>query len=167
MKDEERYHIFNKLIDSIDIGTGYITEYDAQLHDYNGTILYQAEAKVIKEVGNQPGITISELAAQKDKTTSAYSQLIRKMKAKGWIEQKRNDQNNREYKLFLSEEGEKIFHGHQKFEEFCYRRTFSMLDEFSVEDLNIFIRIQEKLNESFRCDVEDSSKILKNLKKKD
>lgn len=161
MKEEERYIIFNKLIDVVDIGTHYITEYDAQLHDYNGTILYQAEAKVIKEVGTQPGITISELAMLKDKTTSAYSQLIRKMKAKGWIEQKRNDKNNREYKLFLTKEGEKIFQGHQKFEEFCYRRTFSMLDEFDMEDLKTFIRIQEKLNASFQLDVNDSSSILK------
>lgn len=165
MENEERYNIFNELIEAIDVAVGLITVYDGQLHDYNGTILYQAEAKTIKEVGNHPGITISELAVLRDKTTSAYSQLIRKIREKGWIEQKRNDKNNREYKLYLTEEGKKIYEGHQKFEDFCYRRTYHMLDEFSLEDIKKYIEIQEKLNTSFKMDVEDSSNVSKKIKK--
>lgn len=159
MENIERYSIFNKLIETMDIGIDYITTYDGQLHDYNGTILYQAEAKVINAVGNNPGITISELATKAEKSTSAYSQLIRKLRAKGWVKQERNDNNNREYNLFLTDDGKKIFEGHQKFEDYCYRRTYHMLDEFSEQDMENYIRIQEKLNASFKMDVEDSKKV--------
>jgi DNA-binding MarR family transcriptional regulator len=160
MENIERYSIFNKLIETMDTGIDYITTYDGQLHDYNGTILYQAEAKVINAVGNNPGITISELATQAEKSTSAYSQLIRKLRAKGWVKQERNDNNNREYNLFLTDDGKKIFEGHQKFEEYCYRRTYHMLDDFSEQDMENYIRIQEKLNDSFKMDVEDSKKVI-------
>lgn len=159
MKVIERYQLFGKLIDTLDLGVTYIEAYDAELHDYNGTILYQAEAKVIKGIGDKPGITVSELAVREDKTTSAYSQLIRKLRKKGWVRQERNDKNNREYNLFLTEEGQKIFEGHKLFEEKCYRRTFEMLDGFSEQDLNTYIKIQEKLNASFALDVEDSKEI--------
>ncbi len=164
MEQKERYGIFGRLIEAIDDGFRHMTVYDGQLHDYNGTILYQAEAKVICAVGQTPGITISELAARADKSTSAYSQLIRKLRAKGWVMQERNSQNNREYNLFLTEEGKKIFDGHQKFEEYCYQRTYHMLDAFSKEDLETYIRIQEKLNQAFKLDVEDSKAVNKKYK---
>ena len=59
--------------------------------------LYQAESQIIKAVGDQPGITASELSREFHKTNSACSQLIRKLKKKEWIRQERNEKNNREY----------------------------------------------------------------------
>ena len=127
--------------------------------------MYQAESQFIHKIGQEPGITITELAVYFDKTRSACSQLMRRMKDKGWLIQTRNSDNNREYNLHLTEEGQKIYNYHLQFGEACYRRSARMLDEFSEEELETYIRIQKKLNESFKLDVEESKMLQVNSSK--
>ena len=145
-----------KLIDEFDQGCDLTEEYDALLHNYNGTILFQAESQMIKMIGNHPGITASEISKSFGKTGSASSQLICKLKEKGWVRQERNQENNRLYNLYLTESGSEIYENHRQFEERCYQRTFHSLDRFSDEDLNTYIAIQRHLNATFHMDVEES-----------
>lgn len=156
MNDPERYQLFCKMMEVVDIGFDLMQEYDSQLHNYHGTILYQAESQMIKDIGDQPGITAATLAQQGEKSNSAYSQLTKKLKDKGWVRQERSEKNNREYRLYLTEEGNRIYLGHQRFEAFCYQRTFEMLDKFSVEELQTFVDVQAQLNKAFQIDVEES-----------
>ena len=108
MEEKTRYKLFLDMINEIDEASGLIEEYDSQLHDYNGVILYQAESQFIKLIGNNPGISAAECARIFNKTVSACSQLVKKLKKKGWITQERNEQNNRGYNLYLTEEGKVI-----------------------------------------------------------
>jgi len=156
IREKDRYALFCKMINILDEGFSYIAEYDSLLHDYNGVILFQAESQIIKAVGNKPGITASELSRIFNKTKSACSQLIRKLKKKGWIRQEINETNNREYKLYLTDEGKVIYVNHQQFEKSCYARTFQMLNEFSEEDMSIYIKVQQQLNKAFEMDVAES-----------
>jgi len=156
---ERRYEIYCEMIDQLDEGTRLINEYDALPHDYGAAVMYQAESQIIHLVGRNPGITASEIAVILKKTPSACSQLIRKMRKKEWIGQVRNEENNREYQLFLTESGKTIFEDHNRFEERCYRRSFENLSEFSDEELRTYIAIQKKLNETFAMDVEESKGI--------
>lgn len=103
-----------------------------------------------------PGITAREIAEVFKKTPSACFQLIRKLREKGWISQILNTENHREYRLFLTDSGKKIFRDHDAFEQRCYQRSFHRLDGFSEEDFKTYIAIQKCLNESFALDVEES-----------
>ncbi len=165
MKEKQRYSLFCDMIQELDNGCNLISEYDALLHDYNGVVLYQAEAQIIKLVGNSPGISAAECARTLKKTLSACSQLIKKLRAKGWIRQERNELNNRIYNLYLTEEGKEIYKKHRKFEENCYKRTFKLLEIFMEEELKTYIRIQKQLNKAFEMDVEDGREIIRNEKK--
>lgn len=156
MKDSEKYNLFLELIRSFDMGYSLVNEYNALLHDYNGVVLYQAESQFINKIGINPGITVTELASYFEKTISACSQLMRRMKNKGWLYQERNEENNREFKLYLTEEGKEIYRKHASFENACYQRTAKLLDNFSKEDLHTYIRIQDQLNAGFKLDVEES-----------
>lgn len=158
-KEERKYELFCEAIEQLDKATALINEYDALLHNYGGTLMYQAESQMIKAIGDNPGITAAELTEYFEKTASACSQLIRKLKAKGWAVQRRNESNCREYNLFLTPEGEKIYSAHKTFEETCYRRAFEMLEGISEGDLQAYIRIQEHLNEAFALDVKESKEI--------
>ena len=162
MKTGVNYQFFLEIIKQFDLGCKYVNDYNTLLHDYNGIVLYQAESQFINAIGKKPGITITELASFFDKTPSACSQLMRRMKNKGWLFQQRNNENNREFKLFLTEEGEQIYHCHQDFENRCYLRTASMLEGFTDEELMIYIKIQERLNAAFLQDVEESRHIAGN-----
>lgn len=155
MDEKSRYELYCQMIDALDCGVNLVEEYDAQLHDYNGVILYQAEAQIIKLVGNHPGITAAECAAILKKTVSACSQLIKKLRQKEWVVQERNETNNRLYNLYLTKEGKEIFKCQRIFEENCYQRTFSLLEQFSTEDLRTYLEIQNRINTGFAKDVED------------
>lgn len=165
MKNNVSYEIFLELLKQFDLGCKYVNDYNALLHDYNGVVLYQAESQFINAIGKKPGITITELALFFDKTPSACSQLMRRMKNKGWLYQQRNNENNREYKLFLTDEGERIYYNHQEFENRCYLRTLEMLDGFTDDELMTYIHIQERLNAAFALDVEESRHIAGNALK--
>lgn len=156
METDKRYGLFCELLEIMDEGFDYIEEYDSLLHNYNGTILFQAESQIIKAVGNQPGITASELARSFKKTNSACSQLIRKLKKKNWIVQERNEENNREYKLYLTDEGKVIYKNHEEFERACYVRAYHMLDKVGEDELRTCIQVQKRLNKAFELDVEES-----------
>ncbi len=156
MENQQRYELFVKLIDEFDQGCDLTEEYDALLHNYNGTILFQAESQMIKMIGNHPGITASEISRSFGKTGSASSQLIRKLREKGWVRQERNEANNRLYNLYLTEEGDGIYRNHRQFEERCYRRTFHSLDGFTEDELKTYIAIQQRINATFQMDVEES-----------
>lgn len=152
----ERYELYCAMIDRLDKGVHLINEYDSVPHDYGSAVMYQAESKIIQLVGKYPGIKASEIAVVFHKTPSACSQLIRKLRNKGWIRQVRNEKNNREYRLFLTEDGIRIYEDHETFEQRCYQRSFQNLSGFSDEEFKIYIAIQEKLNETFTVDVEES-----------
>lgn len=159
MEEKTRYKLFLDMINEIDEASSLIEEYDSQLHDYNGVILYQAESQFIKLIGNNPGISAAECARIFNKTVSACSQLVKKLKKKGWITQERNEQNNRVYNLYLTEEGKVIYQNHKQFEEKCYKRTYELLNECTEEEFRTFIKVQQLINTGFRQDVEEGKEL--------
>ncbi len=157
--DGSRYSLYCEMIDQLDEGCRLINEYDSIPHDYGTATLYQAESQIIHLVGQNPGITAVEIAALLKKTPSACSQLIRKLRKKEWMEQIRNEANNREYRLYLTESGWEIYKGHNQFEQACYRRSYGSLEQFSEADFRTYIEIQKCLNKTFALDVEESRNI--------
>lgn len=161
---EERYDLYLKIINKIDEANSLINEYDSQLHNYNGVELYQAESQMIKLIGDSPGISAYRCSKILNKTSSASSQIIKKLKNKGWVIQKLNQDNNRKYNLYLTEEGKVIYENHRNFEQRCYQRSYDLLKDFNDEDFRKFIEIQKVINNGFVLDIEDGkvNKISKN-----
>ncbi len=156
----EYQKVYTEMIRQLDIGAQLIAEYDSIPHDYGAAVLYQAESQIIHLIGKHPGITATELASITSKTPSACSQLIRKLKSKKWVKQLRNEGNNRQYQLFLTESGEEIYEDHSRFEQCCYQRYFDFLSSFSMEECRSYIKIQKILNHAFSLDVEESKRSL-------
>lgn len=155
-KDSLRYQLYCEMIHQLDESCQLINDYDAIPHDYGTVTLYQAESQLIHLVGENPRITAMKLADILKKTPSACSQLIRKLRNKGWIEQVRSQQNGRKYQLYLTESGWTIFREHNEFEQACYHRSYKNLDSFTEEDFRTYIKIQSHLNKTFALDVAES-----------
>lgn len=158
-KDSSRYQLYCEIIRQLDEGCQLINDYDAIPHDYGTVTLYQAESQLIHLVGENPGITAMKLSDILKKTPSACSQLIRKLRKKGWMEQIRSQQNGRKYQLYLTESGWDIFREHNQFEQACYHRSYENLNEFTEEDFQTYIKIQSRLNETFSLDVAESKSL--------
>lgn len=153
---KNRPELLNKIWNSQDQAYDLMYEYDELPHRYGDHILYQAEAHIVDLIAMNPDITITDLAKIVRKSPSACSQTVRKLREKGLVNQERNSLNNRQFKLRLSEDGTRLYKAHAKFSEECKKRTFQKLNEFSEEELRIYLQVQERLNEAYAEDVRQS-----------
>ncbi len=159
MENNIRKQLFKELLNKIDISYDLMSEYDSMPRKHGGAILYQVESQLIQYIGKHPNTTVTDIATELKKTSSAASQMIRKLRSKGWVMQQRDEANNRIYHLNLTESGWDIFEAHEKFEQFCYQRTFEKLKECSDEELEAFCKVLNLINETFILDIQDSSQI--------
>lgn len=134
----------------------YMNSYDSIPHHYGSVVLYQAEAYVIHEIGNNPKITVTELSEKLNKTKSAISQIIKKLINKGFVEQFRDLENRRIYHHILTSSGNKAYHNHLEFNRNCQKTTFRLLEVFTDEELELHIKVQTVLNKAYKDDVERS-----------
>ena len=133
-----------------------MNEYDMIPHRYGEAMLYQAEAHMIDLIALYPGITITDLSRIIRKSPSACSQTVRKLREKGLVEQMRNRANNREFQLRLTESGQTLYQDHAAFSADCQQKTFARLDEFSEQELAVYMRVQSRINEAYSDDVRRS-----------
>ena len=156
----KRSERLDELLDVFDKGYSLCAQYDEIPHQYGEEVLYQSEMHFLQAVGNTGDITITTISQQLGKTTSACSQMVRKLKKKNLIEQRRNEKNNREYYLNLTPKGKEIYLAHEKLDHKCIQRTKEVLDEFNDEEREIYIRIQKQLNETFQKDVQENGALV-------
>ena len=128
--EDKKFELFYDVMKEMDKAYDLMVEYDSLPHNYGNYVLYQVESHMIDCIGRNAGITITELADDFGKTRSACSQMVKK--------------------------GMSIFRNHAQFEYQCYKRGFEGLKSFTYEELEIYLAIQRKINESFQRDVEES-----------
>lgn len=151
--------LYMQIMNSLEASYHLMAAYDEMPHKYGDSILYQVESHTIEMIGSYPGITSSELSVRMNKTSSASSQIIRKLKKKGLVFQRRNKENNREYKLFLTEHGWRIYQAHAAVDEECGRRKMAKLSVFTKEELSTYLRIHNVINKEFEVDVKQAENI--------
>lgn len=49
-----------------------------------------------------------------------------------------------------------LYEAREKFEQHCYERTFEYLAEFSEKEIEVVCRILDRMNQTFKLDIEDS-----------
>lgn len=153
-----RKQIFDEIWAAQDTAYDLMEEYDSLPHHYGTDILFQAEAYIINHIGQTPGITVTELGEHLNKTPSACSQSVKKLLAKGLVEQKRNTDNKRVYNLYLTSTGRQLYQDHIEFNEKCKTNTFQMLADFSEEELIAHLHVQQRINMAYHEDVLRSKK---------
>lgn len=158
MNDEKRSELLEQVWNLQNQAYDLMCEYDAMPHRYGECMLYQAQAHMIDLIALYPGITAADLASILRKTPSACSQTLRKLREKGLVEQLRNAENNRQYKLQLTESGQALYRDHAAFSADCQQRTFDRLAEFTEEELALYLRVQQRINEAYADDVLRSRK---------
>ena len=154
--EDQREALLRQIWAAQDEAYDLMYEYDSLPHQYGENTLYQSEAHIIDLIGEHPEITVTELAAVLKKTPSACSQIVRKLRAKGWVTQVRNEENNRIFNLHLTESGQRVYQDHTAFNQSCQSSTFQLLETFSTQELEHHLMVQRKLNEAYQEDVQHS-----------
>ena len=145
--EKERAKLLDELLNQIDRAYDLMEEYDSMSRKYGEVILYQVEAHLIKYIGEHPGTTVSDIAQDLNKTSSAASQMVKKLQTKGLIEQIKNEKNRRNTFLNLTSAGWSLYEAREKFEQHCYERTFEYLAEFSEKEIEVVCRILDRMNQ--------------------
>ena len=138
-----------------------MNEYDSLPHYYGEDTLYQAEGEIVNLIAAHPGTTVTDLGEILKRTVSACSQIVRKLRAKGLVEQTRNPENNRLYNLTLTESGWKVYQARQTFNHECQAITFALLEGFTEEELEAHLRVQRVLNQAYEGDIRRSREAMK------
>jgi len=152
--------LFDAIMDEYESSVRLMRLYDEMPHQYGDSILYQMESHIVELIGCHPGITATEISEIIKKTPSACSQVIRKLRSKGFVFQQRSEENNRIYNLFLTEDGWKLYNAHATVDDECDRRKKEKLVEYSESELKLFLEIQRLINKQFEIDVKLSENII-------
>lgn len=136
-----------------EVGSEYIAmanENDSFPKYYGDIALYYTERKILSIVGENPGITITEIAPMIHKTTSICSQIIRRFVNYGWVEQNRNENNRRIYNLQLTEEGKLAYDAYAVYMNWEKEMIINALRECRPEELEAYLNVQIAMNEACR-----------------
>lgn len=126
-----------------------MTVYGEAPYHYGEICIHQAEGEILNKIADHPGITVTELGTILNKTTSACSQTVGKLRVKGIVEQKRNQENPQQYNLVLTELGRQIYEDRFNKDIQAWKRAVAQLDDISEADLESLLKIQRRINRSY------------------
>lgn len=140
-KSEERLvAAFGQIINSLSTGK-------KPKHDYGtGDFLPLAEIHLVAIIGNQPGLTASQIVPQLGITKGAVSQTMKKLEQKGYVIKSPNANNLREYSLKLTPKGQTAFEHHEKQDGELVQSLKKHLKRMEVQHLESFTKLLNELN---------------------
>ncbi len=121
----------------------YYHKYMMIPRDYGtGDHLTAPLAHILTTIEEHPGLTITELAAQRNRTTSALSQAVKSLEKAGYIYKQTEGNNKKNLLLFVTEKGKHISQAHKIFDINDITSTTSeLLKHCSVEELDTFYHV--------------------------
>lgn len=123
-----------------------ISEYESIPRQY-GTDdeIYMVEAHTINLIGENSGITISELANKTNRTKGAISQMVEKLINKDIVYKEKDSVDQRRVFLNLTEKGKQIFDYHKKLDEKEYSKIIKKLNHYSDDQFDIFLQMAQDM----------------------
>ena len=103
---------------------------------------YRGEIHMIKMVGDQPGVFISEMARIFNITRAVVAKTIGKLEKRGFLVKEEDPEDKKRLRLFLTEKGTQAYKLHQEYHQKFDRPLFTYLE--SLSDENLFV-LQEFL----------------------
>lgn len=150
---QKKWQLFHEVMTNFFENSRLAQEYDSLPRMYGTRLMYQVECHTIQLIGREKGITITEIARKMNKTVSASSQVVRKLREKELVTTTRNPENQREIILQLTPAGREVFEFHEKYDEDSYRNIFEYFKEFSTADLALFSNMLTQLRTPLHDDL--------------
>ena len=147
---KEKLKILSDIMEALYTHQRIIESYNSTSRRY-GTEdeLFMTEVHVIQAIGNNSGLSLTELANITFRTGPAMSMLIKNLSEKGLVKRERDQEDNRKYILTLTEKGKIVYYYHEKLDETNYSEILDSLSEkidLSLEDLKNTKELLEHIN---------------------
>lgn len=126
--------------------TNLIQQTRLQKISFDGTpTLQTASIHFIEMIGKHEDANMTKLAEMLDITKGAVSQMAKKLEDKGLISRSHSGDNDKDTFFHLTQDGWKVFNGHEKLHGEMYGEIESILAELSEDDLQKAKKIFEKI----------------------
>ena len=115
-------------------------EIESKPRDFGtGDLLYSSTIHTLVQIGNNPGINLTNLAEKLDISKSAVSKFIRQLLGLSLITKSKDINNRKEVIFYLSEKGVIAYNGHEAFEKNFFSVIENNVDVLTESEKNVFI----------------------------
>lgn len=115
--------------------------------EYGGVSLYQAEVHIVEMIGDNPGISASDIASRIGVTKGAISQLITKLMAKELLDKRAAKDNLRVHELYLTPQGLRVHEQHARQEQALIEAISAALESCRDEEIIAFAAAVDKVSD--------------------
>lgn len=141
---------FKKLNKQYEILYNFILAFNAYStlkKNYNSgeDLLSMTEAHILLDIVDHPGITVTELAKKRGKTSSAISQTIKTLIKKEFISREISSSNAKFFLLSPTDKGIRFTYFHKNYDNIDIIKTSkSLLKKFSLDEIITFYKVMEE-----------------------
>jgi len=156
---DETFHALNDRHNNIYQFVMKYNDYILSTHDYGeGIPLTMIEAHTLTYIEDNPGITVTELAAYWNKTKGAISQTVSRLEEKGLVIKKKKEGNAKNLHLYPTETGIRVSKAHKLYDTIDIAKTMGELrKECSAEEIESFYKVLAVYNKVIKNDFEINS----------
>lgn len=146
---DENYKDLNLVMDSMYRFVLSYSNYFNQRRDYGaGPELTMVEVHILTNISDNPGTTVTAIAKDWNRTTSAISQTIRKLLKQKLITRENSEENGKIYYLYTTELGEEVTLAHKRYDNIDILKTNKkLLETLTVDDLISFDKVCRLYND--------------------
>lgn len=157
---DKNFHTLNNRHNNIYKFVMRYNEYILSSHDYGeGIPLSMIEVHTLTFIEENPGTTVTELAAYWNKTKGAISQMVTKLNNKNLVEKKKKENNGKTVHLYVTEIGEKLSKSHKIYDTIDIAKTMKELEkECTPEEIDTFFKVIAIYNKVIEKDFEINKK---------
>lgn len=119
--------------------------------DYGtGELFSMVEMRTLDKIAETPGMRVSDIARLWSRTLGAASRNVDRLQGKGLVDRVKLPDNQKNVRVYPTEKGRELCRLHRAYD----RRELdglarTMLEKYSVEELEIFYRVLRSLREVF------------------
>ncbi len=122
---------------------GLYYDYAMEQKDYGtGEKMCMADAHILKKIAAQPGVTVTEIARQFNRTKSFISQTVKRLCEMGFVERVSSRKDARVAELYPTEKGRVFDQAHSRYDAQEVDATFGELSQYCTrEEIETFFRV--------------------------
>lgn len=130
----------------------YYYDYENQPKDYGtGEMINMVEVHVLTAIYDQPEITVTQLAADFNRTKSAISQIVTKLVKKGLVIRQNHETNKKTILLLPTQEGKRLSRAHKKYDAADEAETLEiLLQNCTMDEIRSFHKVLQCYNKLFQ-----------------
>lgn len=153
---DDSFHTLNERHNNIYQFVIQYSDYIFSTHDYGeGIPLTMIEAHTLTYIEDNPGVTVTKLAAYWNRTKGALSQTVRRLEEKALVEKRKEAGNAKNLHLYPTELGIRLSKAHKLYDTIDIAKTMGELrEECTAEEIDHFYKVISVYNKVIKKDFE-------------